>query len=292
MDFAKRKYRSGYYVQLSTGKAISRQPIAISQKSSSRKVISQKQFPEPAIIEPAIPEGRRIPGRMQLSEKAVSYQPLAISQKQYNNQVISQKQNVPIYKGRENRGMVREKNSNNNTNSPDNKPDKKEDPKGIIFFILAILFGVLGVLQLLSPNIFPLMTLGTFFLPALLFAIFYHVLNQKPDWQKKGLPKPEWKKQKFSVNASLSLFFVLLPMFLLAVGTLFNFTSDAWLTSIVIFSSFNFFIALGIVLAIIAFYEFKKHPELGGRGLAAFAIFFGLLLSYFSFIFLYWTAGP
>src|ERR1035438_1820176 len=119
MDFAKRKYRSGYYVQLSTGKAISRQPIVISQKSSTQKVISQKQFSEPAIIEPAIPDGRRIPVRNPSNQSS------NINQKHLSSTTIKNNiQNVPVYNRSEN-WVIENKSIPLNVGSDDNQNSRE-----------------------------------------------------------------------------------------------------------------------------------------------------------------------
>ena len=100
MDFAKRKYRPGYYVHLSSKKAISRQSIAISRTKELDKRI--------AGIVPIPPKKETsIPNSQVSSYKAISYQPLA----------ISQKQNVPIYIGIENEEIE------NNSPSKENAKD-------------------------------------------------------------------------------------------------------------------------------------------------------------------------
>ena len=115
MDFAKRKYRPGYYVHLSSKKAISRQSIAISRTKELDKRI--------AGIVPIPPKKETsIPNSQVSSYKAISYQPLA----------ISQKQNVPIYIGIENEEI--ENNSPSKENAKD-LLDKIPEPSLLYYLV-------------------------------------------------------------------------------------------------------------------------------------------------------------
>ena len=274
MDFAKRKYRPGYYVNLSSNKKENLKIANAHSKELDKKI---------AELSPIISK----------KETSIPNSQLSILPSQFilSTPIKNNFQNVLIYNRKENR--IIENNSSQIKVGPDAAADKNADPKGIGFFIFGIIFSLIVIIMLLEPTFLMGESVGLFGLAALLCFILYHVMNQKPYWEKKGLPKPEWKKQKFSMNATLSLLFSLTPAVILALlASLINNSFDTWVARIIFFGSFNLFAILAIVFALIAAHEFKKHPELGGRGLAVFGFLFGLFLTYFSVIFLLWTNGP
>ena len=172
MDFAKRKYRPGYYVNLSSKKANSHQPIAISHSKEFDKKIAD--------LSPIISK----------KESSIPNSQLSILPSQFilSTPIKNNFQNVPIYNRSENRVI-----ENKIVSDDKPEPERKWCKEALVSFgflvLAAILFTLAAVIGINNhPIIYTLIKIAV---PSLIISIIlsivaYTVFKKHPELKGRG----------------------------------------------------------------------------------------------------------